>query len=241
MDTRNEIREFLTSRRARITPEQAGLRTVRRDPARAGAAPRGGRAAGRGQRRLLHAPRARQPSGVSETVLEALARALQLDEAERAHLFDLARAAQSTPRPRRRPAPQGVRPSVQRMLDAMTGAPAFVRNGRMDILAANRLGLRALLGDVRRSATAREHGPVRLPRPARTRLLRRLGAGRERLGRDPALRGRPQPVRPRSLGPRRGAVDAERAVPHALGRAQRPLPRHRHQALPSPGRRRPRR
>ena len=79
-------------------------------------------------------------SGVSETVLEALARALQLDEAERAHLFDLARAAQPTPRTRRRPAQQRVRPSVQRMLDAMTGAPAFVRNGRMDILAANRLG-----------------------------------------------------------------------------------------------------
>ena len=86
-------------------------------------------------------------SGVSETVLEALARALQLDDAERAHLFDLARAAQTLAATRRRPAPQRVRPSVQRMLDAMTGAPAFVRNGRMDILAANRLGLRPLLGD----------------------------------------------------------------------------------------------
>jgi hypothetical protein len=79
-------------------------------------------------------------NGVSETVLEALARALQLDEAERGHLFNLARAAGSTPRRRRRPAPQSVRPSVQRTLDAITGAPAFVRNGRMDILAANRLG-----------------------------------------------------------------------------------------------------
>src|SRR6185503_13292318 len=79
-------------------------------------------------------------SGVSESVLEGLARALQLDEAERAHLFDLARAAGSTPRRRRRSTPQRVRPSVQRMLDAITGAPAFVRNGRLDILAANRLG-----------------------------------------------------------------------------------------------------
>ena len=79
-------------------------------------------------------------SGVSETVLEALVRALQLDDAERAHLFDLARATQTLSRMRRRPSPQRVRPSVQRMLDAMTGAPAFVRNGRMDILAGNRLG-----------------------------------------------------------------------------------------------------
>ena len=79
-------------------------------------------------------------AGVSESVLEALARALQLDEAERAHLFDLARAAHATPRRRRRPAAQRVRPSVQRILDAVTAAPAFVRNGRLDLLAANRLG-----------------------------------------------------------------------------------------------------
>jgi transcriptional regulator with XRE-family HTH domain len=80
-------------------------------------------------------------TGVSDTVLEALARALQLDEAERVHLFDLVRARQKTaPRMRRRPSPQGVRPSVQRMLDAMTGAPALVRNARHDLLAANGLG-----------------------------------------------------------------------------------------------------
>jgi hypothetical protein len=80
-------------------------------------------------------------SGVSENVLEALARALQLDEAERAHLFDLARTAgPTTPRRRRRPSTQRVRPSVQRILDAITAAPAFVRNGRMDLLAANSLG-----------------------------------------------------------------------------------------------------
>ena len=78
--------------------------------------------------------------GVSESVLDALARGLRLDEAERAHLFDLARAAgPTTARPRRRP-PQEVRPSVQRILDAMTGAPAFAQNGRLDVLAANRFG-----------------------------------------------------------------------------------------------------
>jgi transcriptional regulator with XRE-family HTH domain len=84
--------------------------------------------------------------GVSESVLEALARALQLDEAERAHLFDLARAAGPAARPRRRSA-RRIRPSVQRILDAMTGAPAFAQNGRLDILAANSLG-RALYSEM---------------------------------------------------------------------------------------------
>jgi transcriptional regulator with XRE-family HTH domain len=85
-------------------------------------------------------------NGVSDSVLEALARALQLDEAERAHLFDLARAAHPAAPARRRPAKQRIRPGVQRILDAMTGAPAFVRNGRMDLLAANQLG-RALYAE----------------------------------------------------------------------------------------------
>ena len=80
-------------------------------------------------------------SGVSESVLGALAGALQLDDAERAHLFDLARAAHPTPaRPRRRQAKQRVRPEVQWTLDAITGAAAFVSNDRLDVLAANQLG-----------------------------------------------------------------------------------------------------
>src|SRR5947207_16003909 len=81
-------------------------------------------------------------SGASDSVLNALAGALRLDDAERAHLFDLARAAQPTPaRPRRRRAKQRVRPEVQWTLDAITGAPAFVSNERLDILATNQLGL----------------------------------------------------------------------------------------------------
>ena len=73
-------------------------------------------------------------------MLEGVARALQLDEAERAHLFDLVRAANATSRPtRRRPTQERVRPTVQRILDSMT-APAYVRNGRLDLLAANTLG-----------------------------------------------------------------------------------------------------
>jgi transcriptional regulator with XRE-family HTH domain len=147
VDTRAEIREFLTSRRARITPEQAGLQWYgenRRVPGlrREEVALLAGVSVDyytRLERGNL--------SGVSESVLEALARALQLDEAERAHLFDLARAAGTTARTRRRPTKQRVRPSVQHFLDAITDAPAVVQNGRLDILAANALG-RALYSEM---------------------------------------------------------------------------------------------
>ena len=140
VDNRNEIRQFLTSRRAGITPEQAGLPVYganRRVPGlrREEVALLAGVSVDyytRMERGNL--------GGVSEAVLDALAQALQLDEAERGYLFDLARAANTTARPRRRPAQQRVRPGVQRILDAITDAPADVRNGRRDILAANRLG-----------------------------------------------------------------------------------------------------
>ena len=72
-------------------------------------------------------------NGVSDSVLEALARALQLDEAERAHLFDLARALRPASSPRRRRAPrQRVRPSIQHVLDGLTGAAGFVHNARLE-------------------------------------------------------------------------------------------------------------
>jgi len=137
--TTSEIREFLTSRRARITPEQAGL----------GAYGRRRRVAGlrREEVALLAGISVEYYTqlergtvrGVSEDVLEAIARALQLDDVERAHLFDLVRAAKQRPSRRRR-TPERVRPSVQRVLDTITEAAAFVRNGRLDILSANRLG-----------------------------------------------------------------------------------------------------
>jgi transcriptional regulator with XRE-family HTH domain len=79
-------------------------------------------------------------SGASESVLDALARALRLDEAERAHLFDLARASRPSGRARRRSTKRNVRPSVQWMLDSMTGSAAIAENGRLDTLATNRLG-----------------------------------------------------------------------------------------------------
>jgi transcriptional regulator with XRE-family HTH domain len=139
MDMTNDIAEFLTSRRARITPEQAGLPTYgkRRVPGlrREEVASLAGVSIDY-YKRLERG----NVSGVSDGVLEALARALQLDDAERAHLFDLARAADPTLAPRRRrPAQQRVRPAVQRILDSV-GAPAIVRNGRVDYLAANQLG-----------------------------------------------------------------------------------------------------
>lgn len=141
MDPRSEIREFLTSRRARITPERVGLNSYgsRRVPGlrREEVAVLAGVSVPyytRLERGEIH--------GVSDSVLNALAQALQLDDAERTHLFDLARAAQPnlSPRPRRRPTKEAVRPSVQHILDAITGAAAFVRNDRLDILAANSLG-----------------------------------------------------------------------------------------------------
>jgi transcriptional regulator with XRE-family HTH domain len=147
VETKQEIREFLTSRRARITPEQAGLATYgsRRVPGLR----REEVAVLAGVSVPYYARLERgDMSGVSEGVLEALARALRLDDAERAHLFDLARAAHpASPRPRRRQPKRSVRPEVQWTLDAITSAAAFVGNDRLDILAANQLG-RALFSEL---------------------------------------------------------------------------------------------
>jgi hypothetical protein len=141
MDNRNEIREFLATRRARITPEQAGIPaygSTRRVPGL-----RRGEVASLAGVSIEYYTRLERGNlaGASEDVLDAVSRALQLDDAERAHLFNLARAAGTSNRARPRPVPkQVVRPGVQLALDAITGAPAFVGNGRLDILAANQLG-----------------------------------------------------------------------------------------------------
>ncbi|TNM68133.1 helix-turn-helix transcriptional regulator [Streptomyces sp. NP160] len=143
MDNRAEVREFLTTRRAKVSPADAGLPAV-------------------GQRRVTGLRRAEVAAlagisveyyaklergtiaGVSASVLEGLARALQMDDAERTHLFDLAQAADGTAalaRPRRRSTARWTpRPSLQWALDAITVSPAIVRNGRMDLLATNPLG-----------------------------------------------------------------------------------------------------
>jgi transcriptional regulator with XRE-family HTH domain len=141
VDARSEIREFLTSRRARITPQQAGL-PVFGDTRRVPGLRREEAAMLAGVSVDYYTKMERgNLRGVSASVLDALARGLGLDEAERVHLFDLARAAGPTPSPRRRPAKPRIRPSVQRIIDAMTHAPAVVQDAHLNVLAANRLGL----------------------------------------------------------------------------------------------------
>ena len=138
VDNRADIRDFLATRRARLTPEQVGL-------------PAGGRRRVPGLRREEVAVLAgvstewyaRLEKGhiseVSEDVLEAVARALRLDEEERTYLLDLAQAARPASRPRRRN-PEAVPPSVQWLLDSMTLSAAFVGNRRLDVVATNALG-----------------------------------------------------------------------------------------------------
>jgi transcriptional regulator with XRE-family HTH domain len=140
MDTKREIQEFLTSRRGRITPEQAGVRTFGSGPRRVPGLRREEVASLAGVSIAYYTKLERgDASGVSDTVLEALSRALQLDDAERTHLFDLVRAQQPVSRTRRRrSATQTIRPGVKRLLDRID-APAYVRNGRMDVLAMNKL------------------------------------------------------------------------------------------------------
>jgi transcriptional regulator with XRE-family HTH domain len=141
MDNQAEVREFLRTRRARLTPAQAGVVV-------------GGRRRVAGLRREEVAMLAAVSTdyyakmergnlaGVSPEILDSVARALQLDDAETEHLHDLARAAAPAPvRRRARTTTEAtVRPSLQRLLDAITGAPAWVANQRTDILATNPLG-----------------------------------------------------------------------------------------------------
>lgn len=143
MDNRGEVREFLMSRRAKLTPERAGVPTA-------------------GQRRVagLRRSEVAQLAGVSveyyaklergsiggasASVLDAICQALQLDDTERAHLLDLARAADGIPtsgRARRRATiDPATRPSLHWALDAITEGVAFVRNAHQDLLATNELG-----------------------------------------------------------------------------------------------------
>jgi transcriptional regulator with XRE-family HTH domain len=141
MDTRTEIREFLTSRRAKLKAADVGLPDY--GPRRVPGLRREEVAVLAGVSVPYYTRLERGDlAGASDSVLDALARALQLDDAERAHLFDLARAAQPMrpPPPRRRTAKHRIRPSVQQLLDAMTGAAVHIGNDRLDILGANALG-----------------------------------------------------------------------------------------------------
>lgn len=139
MDSRQEISEFLSSRRARLAPEQVGFGAggnrrvpgLRREEVAvlAGVSSEYYRRIERGSL-----------SGVSEEVLGAIADALQLDEAETSHLFDLARATHGLRTRTRKTSGERVRPGIQDLIDSMLGVPAWVRNQRMDVLATNALG-----------------------------------------------------------------------------------------------------
>jgi len=165
----DEVSTFLTSRRARITPERAGV--VSHGHRRVAGLRREEVAQLAGVSTDYYARMERGDlGGASEEVLDALARALQLDEPEREHLFDLARTAAAGSRARRRTAPArrpALRAPLQQVLDAITDAPAFVRTGSRDVLAANALG-RALYSPLYESARLSGHA---LPNSVRFAFL----------------------------------------------------------------------
>ncbi|MGW6129915.1 helix-turn-helix domain-containing protein [Cellulomonas sp. NPDC055163] len=140
MDQRDEVRDFLASRRARLSPADVGLPLgsgrrrvagLRRDEVAV--------LAGVSSEYYARLERGNL-AGVSDSVLDALAGALRLDEAEQLHLRNLAQAANQPARRRRSPArATAVRPSLQRVLDGMATTPAYVRDTRMDIVASNAL------------------------------------------------------------------------------------------------------
>lgn len=160
MSTERDIRDFLASRRAKITPQQAGLPAY------------GGNRRVPGLRReevallagvsidyYVRLERGRL-AGASAEVLDSVATALQLDDAERAHLYDLARAAANRPARRTKRIRGPLPDSVLRILRSMADSPAFIRNGRLDILAINDLG-RALYSPVFAESAP---GPVNIAR-----------------------------------------------------------------------------
>lgn len=142
MDNRADVREFLMSRRAKVTPQDAGV--VGGANRRVPGLRRSEVAALAGVSVEYYAKLERGAiGGASASVLDSLARALQLDDTERAHLFDLARAADGVPssgRARRRATRSVTRPSLQWALSAITDGIAFVRDQRQDLLATNALG-----------------------------------------------------------------------------------------------------
>jgi transcriptional regulator with XRE-family HTH domain len=137
VNTADEIREFLATRRAKITPARAGLSMYGRKRRVPGL--RREEVALLADVSVEYYTRLERGNarGVSDEVLDSVSRALQLDEAERAHLFVLARIANLERAPRRTVTPQSVRPSIQRIVDAMSTIAAVVHNGRLDILYAN--------------------------------------------------------------------------------------------------------
>ncbi|MGW4561254.1 helix-turn-helix domain-containing protein [Streptomyces sp. NPDC004561] len=149
VETAKDIKDFLTTRRAKITPDQVGLPTAGRRRVPGLRREEVALLAGVSVEYYIQIERG-QVAGVSDEVLHAITTALRLDEVETAHLFDLARAATAKAGRRqaraRSPRPQ-VPQSVQALIDTMVTAPTIVQNAHLDIVAANPLG-RALYGAV---------------------------------------------------------------------------------------------
>jgi transcriptional regulator with XRE-family HTH domain len=195
-EVRAEIREFLSTRRARITPEQAGLPTYGHERRRVTGLRREEVAllAGVSPQYYVRLERG-DATGISESIIDGVAHALQFDDAERAHMVHLLATAGTSRRARRRTpaAPQRVRPTIQRLVDSMHGTPAVVLNGRLEIVTANALG-RALFSPVFADpgGTPSNARFVFLDPYAKT-VLPRVGHGRERHRCHPPRRSRPRP------------------------------------------------
>ena len=140
---RADIREFLATRRARITPEAAGLPSYGGDRRRVAGLRREEVAllAGISPQYYIRLERGDAISA-SDSIVQAIAAALQLDDAEYAHLLDLIRTTGSArqPQPRRPTTAQRVRPTIQRLIDALHLTPAVIQNGLLDVLATNAVG-----------------------------------------------------------------------------------------------------
>ena len=146
VNPKDELRDFLVTRRARLTPEQAGLPVYGSNRRVAGLRrEEAAMLAGISVEYFTKLERGNVGS-VSESVLDGVVHALQLDDVERDHLYRLVRAATARKPARVAPSRRRVRPTIQRMLDLMP-TPAYLRNGRFDILAANDLG-RALYSPI---------------------------------------------------------------------------------------------
>ncbi|MGP3941714.1 helix-turn-helix transcriptional regulator [Streptomyces sp. 6N106] len=161
-DNRSEIRDFLISRRAKLAPERVGLPTSRRRRVPGLRREEVAALAGVSTEWYTRLEKG-HIGGVSEDVLEAVAQALLLDEDERTYLLDLARAARPTRRRSHRRKDVKIPSPVQWMVDSMTMAPAFVRSGRLDIIASNAL-CRALYSPMFDSDTTGDRGCANFPR-----------------------------------------------------------------------------
>jgi transcriptional regulator with XRE-family HTH domain len=140
MDSKATIKEFLVSRRARLSPEDAGLPSFGANRRVAGLRREEvAMLAGVSADYYIRLERGNL-DGASDSVLNAIARALQLDDVEIEYLFSLARSSAGTKSKTSKPATKALRANLQLVLDSIQTNPAFVRNGRMDLLGANALG-----------------------------------------------------------------------------------------------------